>query len=410
MLRNLGIGRFVGLMLLGVLGASGSWLSAQDAGSIDRGIAPGTTQNDGADQPRERADRNALTRPDLRANSVGADGEPVDPRIEALLQDWSQHTKEIKKLQGRHLRMTREFSFGTMSVAQGQFYVETPDRGRIDVQPYTGKRLKPGTVVEQVDPNGRKVPLTIKSDTMRNRWICDGKEIKVIDDDHNTYDAVKIPPNQRGENIMDGPLPFLFGMPPARAKDRYWFKYLGQDKKNGGYGIEVKPKWKQDAVDWSLARLLLDRKTFLPVEVHLINAAGTTETVYLFGDLQINKIAILFWLDPFSPSLTWYRRSVHNVASAGPGTEPLAANKMPSVVGMPYQPVKEKFERLGYHVDLERGDPATARDQVFHIEQQQPPADTPLNPQSKIVLRLYLRMVVQTDYRNNRTVAKPQEQ
>jgi TIGR03009 family protein len=440
MLRNLGVGRLVGLILLGVCSASGSWLRAQDARSLDRGIGPGTTQNDGGDQPRERLDRRSLTRPDLRADSVDNAGQPVDPQVEALLEKWSQRTKEIKRLQGRHVRMTREFSFGTESVAQGQFYVETPDKGRIDVEPYD-KKLKPGATIERVGPNRQKVELTVKSDSMHSRWICDGNEIKVIDDDHKTYDAVKIPPNQRGENIMDGPLPFLFGMPPEKAKARYWFKYLGQDPKNGGYAIEVKPKLKQDAVDWSLARLLLDRKTFLPMDVILTNAAGSTETEYRFGDLQINRIRFIFWTDPFNPSLAiyGYKRSVHNVGPGGPGAEPIVANKMPSLIGMPYKTVKEKLESLGHHVTLERGDPATAPEQVFHVEQQRPAANTPLKPHSDIVLKLYVRMdpkqiqqpqqlqnsspVIRTDYRNDggndrpndtgnqlqRTVAKPQD-
>ena len=133
------------------------------------------------------------------------------------------------------------------------------------------------------------VEMTIQQDRKRDRWVCDGKEVKAIDDDNQTYEVVQIPPNQRGENIMDGPLPFLFGMPPEKAKARYQFKLLGEDDKN--YAIQVRPKWKQDAVDWTQAELLLTRKTCLPAEVHLHNAAGTSETVYYFSDLQINRSA-----------------------------------------------------------------------------------------------------------------------
>ena len=157
MLRNPGVGRLLGLMLLGVWGASGSWLYAQDNGSVDRGIAPVTDRQNGdqqnadqqntapqnADQPRERVDRRGLTRPDLRAPAEDPNtGKPVDPRIEALLIEWSQRTKEIKHLQGRHCRATRNFEWGTESWAEGKFYVETPDKGRIDLAPYSGKMPK----------------------------------------------------------------------------------------------------------------------------------------------------------------------------------------------------------------------------------------------------------------------------
>ena len=419
MSHHLGVGRVVGLLLLGALVASGSRLQAQDAGSLDRGIAPPTDRRDGDDQPRDRVDRSGLSRPELRAGAADPDtGKPIDPRIEALLKEWSDRTKEIKRLQGRHFRATRDFSWGTESLAEGQFYVETPDKGRIDVSPFS--RNLPDKTIPRRSPSGRVVPLKTVRDTMHDRWVCDGKEIKVINDDRKEYDAVKIPPNQRGENIMDGPLPFLFGMPPEKAKARYEFEMLVGDPKH--YAVRVRPKWKQDAVDWIQAELLLDRETCLPTQVHLHNAAQTSETVYFFTDLQVNRIRFFFWSNPFEPSLSSYKRSVHNNVSP-PGQEgpmitgdkmPPPGNRMPSLIGMPWKPVKDKLESLGHHVKLERGDAAMAREQEFHVEEQQPPAHAPLAPNSDITLKLYVRMIQPAshsdDYRNqgdpSRTVNK----
>ena len=294
----------------------------------------------------------------MRAAAVDPNtGKPVDPRVEALLEEWSERTKQIKRLQGRHFRATRNFEWGNESWAEGQFYVETPDKGRIDMRPYSKDFPDPKKVKPRRNPAGQFVHLKIVPDSKHDRWICDGKEIKAIDDDNKTYEAIKIPPNQRGVNIMDGPLPFLFGMPPEKAKARYQFKLLAETDKF--YAIQVRPNWKQDAVDWAQAELLLDRKTCLPQEVHLHNAAGTTETVYMFQDLQVNRIRLLFWTDPFKPSLWTYKRSVHNLPPPGANANPVAANRMPSLIGMPYAPVKKKLESLGYKVKLMRGDPAT---------------------------------------------------
>ena len=403
MLRNLGIGRLIGLILLGAWWASDVALFAQEAAPAD-----------GAIQSIERVDRDRLTRPDLRAAAVDPNtGTPVDPRIDALLQEWSDRTKQIKRLQGRHLRATLNFTFGSESWAEGQFYVETPDKGRIDVRPFAGKL--PDKTMPRKAPNGRMVDLTIQRDSKHDRWICDGKEIKAINDDDKTYEAVKIPPSQRGVNIMDGPLPFLFGMPPDKAKARYEFKLLGENKEL--YSIEVRPKFKQDAIDWTQAELLLDRKTCLPQRVHLHNAAGSTEQVYIFRDLQVNRIKFFFWSDPFEPSLYTYKRSVHNTPNAGPSANSIATNKMPSLIGMPYAPVKKELERRGYDVKLMRGDPATDPKQVFHVEQQEPPPDAPLDTKSPIILTLYVKMAPdqpqsanRPDYRYEgapRTTAKP---
>ena len=406
MLRNLGVGRLIGLILLGAWGASDVALFAQEAAPAD-----------GAIQSIERVDRDRLTRPDLRAAAVDPNtGTPVDPRIDALLQVWSDRTKAIKRLQGRHLRATRDFTFNTESWAEGQFYVETPDKGRIDVRPFKGKMPK---TMRRSTPTGRVVDLTIQRDSKNDRWICDGKEIKAINDDDLTYEAVKIPPNQQGVNIMDGPLPFLFGMPPDKAKARYQFKLLGENADE--FRIQVRPNLKQDAIDWMQAELRLDRKTCLPMEVHLHNAAGTTEQVYVFKDLQVNRIKFFFWTDPFTPALelSRYKRSVHNMPAAGPTANPIATNKMPSLIGMPYAPVKKKLESLGYDVKLMRGDPATDPQQVFHVEQQEPPPDAPLDTKSPIILTLYVKMAPdqpqstnRPDYRYEgapRTTAKPSD-
>lgn len=376
MSRNVGVRRLIGLMLLGILGGPELALFAQEGANVDPGIAPAA----------QRVGRAGLTRPDLRAGGVDPNtGQPVDPRIERLLVEWSQRTKEIQQLQGSHLRATRDFTFGTESWAEGRFFVKTPDKGRIDVRPYS-KKL-PEKLMPRRAPNGQMVNLKVQRDTKNDRWICDGKEIKAINDDDKTYEVVQIPPNQRGENIMDGPLPFLFGMPPERAKMRYQFKLIKETEQF--YAIAVKPNWKQDAVDWSQASLALDKKTFLPHEVHLINAAGTSETVYIFSQPEVNRIRIFFWMNPFDPSLAFYKRSVHNSAPPGGNADPLAANKMPSVIGLHYKAVKAKMESLGFTVKVLRGDPATAVEQVYHIEKQEPVANSPLDRTSPVIFTLY---------------------
>jgi TIGR03009 family protein len=377
MSRNLSVRRLLGLVLLGTLGTPSVALYAQDAAPAD-----------GGNPSAERVDRSQLTRPDFRAPGVDPNtGKPVDPKIEALLEEWSDRTKTIKRLQGRHWRMTRDFTFATETCAEGQFYVETPDKGRIDVIPFSGKLPK---TMRRRAPNGQPVEMTVQKDTKEERWICDGKEIKAIDDSKKTYDAVKIPPNQQGANIMDGPLPFLFGMPPAKAKARYQFKILKEY--SNAWAIQVRPNWRQDAVDWNQADVLLDKKTCLPIEVRLHNAAGTSETDYIFRDLQVNSIRILFWMNPFDPPLFTYKRSVHNTPGPGANPDPIASKKMPSVIGSDYQSVKSKLESLGYKVLLVRGDAATNPQQVFRVEEQQPPPNAPLDLKSTIVLTLYDRM------------------
>ena len=105
-------------------------------------------------QTPERVDRSQLTQPDLRADAADPNtGKPIDPRIEALLEVWSKRTKEIKRLQGSHIRSVRDFSWGTETVAEGKFYVETPDKGRFDLVPYS--RKLPAKPIPRKSPDGK---------------------------------------------------------------------------------------------------------------------------------------------------------------------------------------------------------------------------------------------------------------
>ncbi|HAD58541.1 MAG TPA: hypothetical protein DCG12_04810, partial [Planctomycetaceae bacterium] len=49
------------------------------------------------------------------------------------------------------------------------------------------------------------------------RWICDGKQLISIDDKQKEAQIHLLPPEMRGDNIMNSPLPFLFGLPPEKA-------------------------------------------------------------------------------------------------------------------------------------------------------------------------------------------------
>ena len=412
MSRNLGVGRLLGLMLLGAVGALPVALFGQDAaspdggsqtpGRIDRGIArEDIAQPQGGSQTPGRVDRSQLTQPDLRANAADPNtGKPIDPKIEALLEVWSKRTKEIKRLQGSHIRSVRDFSWGTETVAEGKFYVETPDKGRFDLVPYS--RKLPAKPFPRKSPNGKKVDLKVQSSNKKERWICDGNEIKAIDDDNKTYEAIKIPPSQRGDNIMDGPLPFLFGMAPEKAKARYEFKLIAENEK--AYAIEVTPKWKQDAIDWIKAKLILDREMCLPLEVHLFNPAGTTETVYLFSSLQVNKIRLFFWTNPFQPSLTFegYKRSVHNNPVAGGPQGPLGQGaasdrshrREPNAI-VDWRPLEACQREIGESWPSREAAawrPGNRSRPGVHIERQDPPPNAPLDKTSVIILTLYVKM------------------
>jgi TIGR03009 family protein len=377
--------------------AVGLRLSAQDQ-NLDPGITPNTRSGraslpaqdfDGGTASSGRTPRSSLQHPDLHR-------DPVDPEVDQLLFDWSQHTKQIKNLAGKHFRAIRDYAYGAETLAEGKFYVEMPDKGRLDISNYTAPEPKAGDEKDYNAPNGTPTKLKIRFEKNHEKWVCDGKVVRVINDTRRTYEEVPIPPDQQGANMIDGPLPFLLGMPPDKAKARYRFKLLNKTRDGHATWIEVKPRLPMDAAEWIRAYVLLNLRTFLPEKVSLFNPAGTTETVYVFQEIDTNKRGLLqnfFAGDPFKPSTFGYRREVHAPPTAGPKNPEAIGPPMPLLVGASPQDAKRiaaKLESLGFKVKFEPGPAAPDPSQNWHIASQDPPATAPLQNGKTIVLRYYI--------------------
>jgi TIGR03009 family protein len=398
----------IAILLTVVWLAIDSRLSAQDQ-NLDPGITPNVRQNrvqpvQGSDEgaaPSGRVARSSLLRPEMRV-------EPVDPEVDQLLLDWSEHTKRFKTLTGQHYRSTRDFAYGTESLAEGKFFVEMPDKGRIDVMNYSPSVPKPGQINPRQAPDGKITKLTVKAEDKREKWICNGKVVRVIDDKRRTYEEVPIPPDQQGANMIDGPLPFLLGMPPEKAKARYRFKVVQRYEAN--VLVEVKPKFPLDAAEWVRAYVLLTLDTYLPSMVRLINPAETTETVYIFKNIEVNKRSLLpqlFTGDPFKPPVIGYTPEIHAQPAHNPNAKSSAADgpKMPLVVGASSKQamsIGSRLQQMGYEVKYVKGPRARAKDEEYRIEAQSPEPNVPLQRGQKIVFRYYDQL--------ERTVDQKQQQ
>ena len=79
--------------------------------------------------------------------------EKLSPELLQLLKDWEKATGKFDKLQGEHYRWVYDFPFEVEKRAQGKFWFEAPDKGRIDILPRTAKG-KP----RMLDKNGKPLP------------------------------------------------------------------------------------------------------------------------------------------------------------------------------------------------------------------------------------------------------------
>lgn len=339
--------------------------------------------------------------------------QQINPQLWQILKDWEQTTKNYKKLSGAHRRFVYDSVFQVEKRADGSFYYEAPDKGRIDIEEV---KVPAGAKSQKLNPQGK--PYSLQSD-IPEIWICDGKQIAQAIVPQKQYQVHNIPAGDQGINIMDGPLPFLFGLPADKAVERYHFELLPQTDQKLVW-LKVLPKRKQDAANWREAEVILDRKLYLPFAVKLINPPGTTETVYSFKDLKPNEHAIITIFtggerEPFNIAkvLRGYKeiKQAQNgpgIASGQglpqaqpqprpqpqPGPQPPGDGQpkqltMPQVINYPWKEVQKLFQERGFEVEFRKQGPAPTEELVFKVAKQEPTAGTPLKSGQKVIFFLY---------------------
>lgn len=351
----------------------------------------------------------------------------VSPELMKLLEDWEVSSAKVKKLEGEHRRWEYDYVFNVVKHNTGKFYYESPDKGRIDLTPDKGKT---GAVEARKHwENGQLVEFKGVAGPAE-RWYCDGQLVTQVDVNQKQATRMLLPKQNQGANIIDGPLPFLFGMPAQKAIQRYDLDLKNLNDKTGKATIRAKPLWPADAANYQLAEIILDIKTFLPSAVRLIDPAGTKETVFVFGDLKKNSRSLLpDWLggNPFKFEDRNYKivdkvmdaeradqaddqdgkiiqangvRPPMKPAAEGTGkTAPangaksklstLPPDTVPSVVGLDYNKAEEILKTLGYKVSRKRGSLANRDEQLYHVESQQPDARTKLAKGETVTLWLF---------------------
>jgi TIGR03009 family protein len=227
----------------------------------------------------------------------------VDPRLDQILIEWETKSAKIKKLSGNFKKIVYDEVFAVEQHGDGEFYYEAPDKGAYEVK---GINFPKGTTSKKTDKQGNPFQLGALQD---ERWVCTGKEIYQIDDAAKKYRMVNIPPESQGKNIIDGPLPFLFGMKAEQAKRRYYLQ-LHEKSSDKMIWLIVKPRFRQDAENYQLAEVMLDPKTFLPTAVRTIDPTGNKVTVHTFParDMNVNPITLPLLGSALKPNLKGYQQ------------------------------------------------------------------------------------------------------
>jgi len=403
-------------------GVSGkSKLQAAPVRQVGRAQEPAPLKPNGGLAASAIAPANLQVKDDILNQTAPEMSPELLKELDRVLQYWSDASDKIERLEGKHFRIVYDTAFEVEKQSEGEFAYEKADKGRIDITPVavtpelSAAREKEA---EAAKGEGRRSQVRLKKDgkpftlvqEQPERWSCDGQRVYSVDLEKKEAVVAQLPADMQGKNIMDSPLPFLFGMPPDKAKRRFTMFFSGGkfDPKSGKVYLTAYPRLPQDAQTWRQADVILDLKEFLPVAVQLLDPAGTKITVYKFREVKKNQKSLAGFLgvnpaQQFAPDLRGLQVQVIGdekppeiADTRKPTNEP---NALANVDGLDHQNAVLQLGRQGLkrvkgneaanQIILEAGPAATRPEDVFKVKTQDPPAGTPITPGMKVKLTIW---------------------
>jgi TIGR03009 family protein len=230
---------------------------------IALGIPVSTTQGQ-AQQPRRPAPGQVAP----AQGPMNARIPTVNPATEKLLAEWEQKSSQLKTLTVAFNRVDRMKGWDEETY-RGNAFLQSPNLACLHFQKV---KIGPNKAVTLVD---------------HERIVATGQEVRQYDYATKAIFVFPLDRNQRKRALQEGPLPFLFNMKAAEAKQRYFMEISKQNQNY--YLIDVVPLLDQDRDVFSRAYLQLNKATFLPDRLLLVATNGKDTQDYTFSDIQTNK-------------------------------------------------------------------------------------------------------------------------
>ena len=97
---------------------------------------------------------------------------------------------------------------------------------------------------------GQEPKFTADPEELNEHWVCDGKSIFEFEGRKKQLIQRELPPEMRGKQIVEGPLPFLFRVCAEMIKVRYWIRAILPPPMKGAVTLEAEPKTREDAANF----------------------------------------------------------------------------------------------------------------------------------------------------------------
>ncbi|GAA4433581.1 TIGR03009 domain-containing protein [Bremerella cremea] len=213
--------------------------------------------------------------------------------IDGILAYWEFRSSKVHHYEANFKRWEYDSVFGPpnkdtfKSISEGVVKYEKPDKGLFQVT----------SIKHYAAPkDGQPADYVLRPAEVNEHWVCDGKSIFEFDVPAKQLKIWPIPPEQQGQAITNGPLPFLFGAKKDEIKSRFYLRVSPHQTNNPNeYWLEAWPKRAQDAADYRYISILIDRAEFLPFAIEVFdrnynpdaqppNMPNYSRTVYMFDN------------------------------------------------------------------------------------------------------------------------------
>ena len=249
--------------------------------------------------------------------------EKHEEYIQRVLLYWQNHTEKIDHYRSDFERWQFDTVYGPRNTfktfSTGKVRFADPDKGLFKVE----KVLTYQPATAQTKATYKEIP-----GAHGENWVCDGKSIFEYDYLNERLIQQVLPKELQGQNIINGPLPFLFGCNAKDITNRFWMRAITPQNMKGEIWLEAYPKTIHDASNYQKVHIIIDNKDFLPKGMVIFDRSyekgkNHSRTVFNFKQREINFATTLEKLNPFyrnfyEPELPSGWKKVVNAAPSSP--------------------------------------------------------------------------------------------
>lgn len=215
----------------------------------------------------------------------------------------------------------------------GEVSYQKPDKGSFKIEQtkqWVAAPVAPGQNAGAVK-QAPKGEYQVMAEIVGDHWVCDGKSVFEYRHHQKQLVVQPIPADMQGEQIVNGPLPFLFGAKADDLKKRYWMRVHPNPDQNIIHLVAM-PKSRRDAANYKAVELMLDRRKLMPSAMQVHEPDGS-RSVYKFDlskasvNSRVDRLWNMLFQSPRTP-IGWKRVVEDGTRQAAAGAaQPQAARR-----------------------------------------------------------------------------------